>query len=95
MDYYNSLLLQELDFPFNRVPTDQMWGVHLLFGQFASGGSAQPFKTTSDYNKWLRRVDGFGVWIDSAIVYFRKGMSEGITLPRLLWKNLIPHLKPW
>jgi uncharacterized protein (DUF885 family) len=93
MDYYNSLLLQELDFPFNRVPTDQMWGVHLLFGQFASGGSAQPFKTTSDYNKWLRRVDGFGVWIDSAIVYFRKGMAEGITLPRPLVEKLIPQFE--
>jgi uncharacterized protein (DUF885 family) len=93
MDYYNSLLLQELDFRFNRVPTDQMWGVHLTLGQFASGSGAQPFKTANDYNNWLRRIDGIGIWIDSAIVYFRKGMAEGITLPRPLVEKLIPQFE--
>src|SRR5687768_67323 len=70
MKEYNTMLLQELSFHFNRMPTDQMWGLHLSFGQFASGESAQPFKTVNDYDKWLKRIDAFGVWMDSAIVYF-------------------------
>ncbi|MDB5196853.1 MAG: hypothetical protein JWP88_1224 [Flaviaesturariibacter sp.] len=90
---YNSLLRKELDYHFNLVPTDQMWGLHLTLGQFASGTSAQPFKTVGDYNAWLRRIDAMDVWIDSAIVYFRKGMAEGITLPKPLVQKLIPQFQ--
>ncbi|HUQ97735.1 MAG TPA: DUF885 domain-containing protein [Chitinophagaceae bacterium] len=93
MAYYNSLLLQDLDFSFNRIPTDQMWGAHLMLGQFASGGGAQPFKTMRDYNNWLRRIDGIDVWMDSAIVYFKKGLAEGITLPKPLVEKLIPQFE--
>ncbi len=93
MKEYNTMLLQELSFAFNRMPTDQMWGLHLIFGQFASGESAQPFKTVSDYEKWLKRIDGFGVWMDSAIVYFKKGMEENIVLPRSLVVKMIPEFE--
>jgi len=93
MDYYNTLLLQELDYPFNRIPTDQFWGLQNMFGQFASGAGAQPFKTVRDYNNWLRRIDGISVWMDSAIVYFRKGAQEGITLPKPLVQKLIPQFE--
>ena len=93
MKEYNTLLLQELSFPFNRMPTDQMWGDHLVIGQFASGESAQPFKTVNDYDKWLKRVDAFGVWIDSAIVYFKKGMQENIVLPKSLVVKMIPQFE--
>jgi uncharacterized protein (DUF885 family) len=70
-----------------------MWGLHLIFGQFASGESAQPFNTVSDYEKWLKRIDGFGVWMDSAIVYFKKGMEENIVLPRSLVIKMIPEFE--
>ncbi|HVK96444.1 MAG TPA: DUF885 domain-containing protein [Flavisolibacter sp.] len=93
MSYYNTLLRQESDYKFNRIPTDQMWGLHLTLGQFASGESAQPFKSVADYNNWLKRVDAIGVWIDSAIVYFRKGIDEGITLPKPLVRKLIPQFE--
>ncbi|MDB5250875.1 MAG: hypothetical protein JWP27_44 [Flaviaesturariibacter sp.] len=93
MKEYNSLLLHELDFHFNRIPTDQMWGMHLGLGQFASGSSAQPFKTVADYENWMRRVDAMDVWVDSAIAYFRKGMAEGITLPRPLVQKMIPQFE--
>ena len=93
MKEYNTMLLQELSFPFNRMPTDQMWGDHLVIGQFASGESAQPFKTVNDYDKWLKRIDAFGVWIDSAIVYFKKGIGENITLPKSLVVKMIPEFE--
>lgn len=93
LDTYATLQLRELDYPFNLIPTDQMWGQHLLLGQFASGGSAQPFKTVQDYDNWLRRIDAMEAWTDSAIVYFRKGISQGITLPRPLVQKLIPQFE--
>lgn len=93
LNTYTGLQLQELDYPFNRIPTDQMWGLHLLLGQFASGQSAQPFKTVADYNNWLKRIDAMDVWMDSAIMYFRKGLAENITLPKPLVTKLIPQFE--
>ncbi|SHF78491.1 Uncharacterized conserved protein, DUF885 familyt [Cnuella takakiae] len=93
LDTYGSMQLEELNYPFNLIPTDQMWGQHLVLGQFASGGSAQPFKTVQDYNNWLKRIDAMGVWMDSAIVYFRRGMAQGITLPKPLVQKLIPQFE--
>ena len=57
-------------------PIDQMWTVNLMMGQLASGSSAQPFKTAEDYNNWLKRLDGYVVWLNSAesrrqVMYFR------------------------
>jgi uncharacterized protein (DUF885 family) len=90
---YVSLLSQELDYKFNRIPTDQFWGFHLNMGQFASGEGAQPFKTVADYKNWLRRIDGLEVWMDSAIVYFRLGIQDGITLPKPLVEKMIPQFE--
>jgi uncharacterized protein (DUF885 family) len=90
---YTKMPLQELSYHFNLIPTDQMWGLHLVLGQFASGSSAQPFKTVADYRNWLKRIDAMDKWIDSAIVYFRRGIKEGITLPKPLVKKMIPQFE--
>src|SRR5210317_401966 len=41
---------------------NQFNSLHLIIGQFASGASAQPFKTVEDYNNWLKRLDDYVVW---------------------------------
>jgi len=50
-------------------------------GQFAGGTSAQPFKTEKDYNDFLKRLDKYTIWIDSAIVCMKKGIAKrsGVT----------------
>src|SRR5690606_14622308 len=63
-------------------PIDQMWTVNLVMGQFASGSSAQPFKTVEDYNKWLHRVDGFVIWLNTAESRMKEGMAAGYVLPK-------------
>ncbi|MEP6582744.1 MAG: DUF885 domain-containing protein [Ginsengibacter sp.] len=93
LDYYTGILLKEFDYKFNLVPTDQMWGVHLVLGQFASGTSAQPFKTIKDYQNWLLRINAFDIWIDSAIVYFKRGMAENFVLPKSLVVKMIPQFE--
>ncbi|AWG21192.1 DUF885 domain-containing protein [Flavobacterium faecale] len=80
-----------LDQPTNLVPIHQFWGTHLTMGQYAGGTSAQPFKTEKDYNNFLKRMDLFSVWIDSAMVYMKKGMEKGVVLPKSLTEKVIPQ----
>ncbi|MFV8392361.1 DUF885 domain-containing protein [Flavobacterium sp. LB2P6] len=77
--------------PTNLLPVHQFWGTHLTMGQFAGGTSAQPFKTEKDYTNFLKRMDKYAVWIDSAMVYMKKGMAKGIVLPKSLTVKLIPQ----
>ncbi|MEJ6981122.1 DUF885 domain-containing protein [Pedobacter sp. P351] len=75
------------------IPFQQFWGLPLTMGQLGSGESYQPFKTPEDYKNWLARIDGFSVWVDSAIVNFRKGMKAGVVLPRPLVQKMIPQME--
>ena len=77
--------------PTNLLPVHQFWGTHLTMGQFAGGTSAQPFKTEQDYANFLKRMDKYSVWIDSAMVYMKKGMAKGVVLPKSLTVKLIPQ----
>lgn len=86
--------LEDLNFKNSTYfPIDQMWSVNLIMGQLASGSSAQPFKTVEDYNNWLRRLDGYVVWLNSAENQMKKGMKEGYTLPKALIVKVAPQLK--
>lgn len=74
-------------------PIDQMWSVNLLMGQLAGGSSAQPFKTVEDYSNWLKRVDGFVLWLNSAEKRMKEGMTAGYVLPKSLIVKVVPQLK--
>ncbi|SFE90029.1 DUF885 domain-containing protein [Flavobacterium xueshanense] len=77
--------------PINLLPVHQFWGTHLTMGQFAGGTGAQPFKTEKDYTNFLKRMDKYSVWIDSAMVYMKKGIAKGVVLPKSLTVKLIPQ----
>ena len=77
--------------PANLMPVHQFWGTHLTMGQYAGGTSAQPFKTEKDYRNFLKRMDLYAVWMDSAMVYMKKGMAKGIVLPKALTIKVIPQ----
>ena len=81
-------LLQQ---PTNLIPIHQFWGTHLTMGQYAGGSSGQPFKTEKDYTNFLKRMDLYSVWIDSAMVYMKKGMAKGAVLPKALTEKLLPQ----
>lgn len=82
-----------LKYDTNLIPFQQFWGTHLTLGQYASGSSAQPFKTEKDYKNFLKRMDLFSVWIDSAMVYMKKGINKGIVLPKSLTVKVIPQFE--
>ncbi len=77
----------------NLMPINQFEGVHLTMGMLASGESAQPFKTEKDYDNFLKRMEKFAVWIDSAEVYMRKGMASGMVLPKALAIRVAPQFR--
>jgi len=79
--------------PTNLMPLQQFWGTHLTMAQFASGSAAQPFKTEKDYKNFLKRMDLYAVWIDSAIVYMKKGIDKGMVLPKSLTVKVIPQFE--
>jgi uncharacterized protein (DUF885 family) len=59
--------------------------------QFGSAESAQPFKTEADYKNFEKRMELYAVWIDSAIVYMKKGIEKGVILPQILTEKVIPQ----
>ncbi|WP_192820930.1 DUF885 family protein [Rufibacter sp. LB8] len=75
------------------IPFQQFWGLPLTMGQLGAGTGNQPFKTAKDYDNWLGRVQGFTLWADSAIVNFRKGMTSGVVLPKVLVQKMIPQMQ--
>ncbi|TGD57325.1 DUF885 domain-containing protein [Flavobacterium humi] len=77
----------------NLMPVQQFWGTHLTMSQFASGTAAQPFKTEKDYRNFLKRIDTYGIWLDSAMVYMKKGIQKGMVLPKALTEKVIPQFQ--
>lgn len=83
--------LERLEFPLALMPINQFWSLPLTIGQLAGGTSAQPFKTTADYENWLRRMEAFTVWTDSAVANMRKGIAQGYVLPKSLVIKVVPQ----
>jgi uncharacterized protein (DUF885 family) len=80
--------LEQID---NLMPLNQFQSLHLTIAQFGSGEGVQPFKTKEDYYNWISRATAFNTYIDSAIVYFKKGIYDSIVLPSALVQKMIPQ----
>ena len=84
--------LEGLSFPENLIPLNQFYGFHLTFAQLGSGSVIQPFVTVKDYENWSKRMLKGAAYLDSSVVYFRKGMAAGHVLPKALIVKIIPQL---
>ncbi|MBC8753623.1 DUF885 domain-containing protein [Kordia sp. YSTF-M3] len=86
--------LRQLSFKNNTLmPINQMWTLNLSVGQLASGSGAQPFKTVEDYTNWLKRLEGYNTWLQSAKKRMQEGIDEGYVLPKSLIKKVIPQFE--
>lgn len=85
--------LERLKFRTELFPLDQLSGMNLMMGKFATGSSAQPFKTVEDYENWLRRLEGFVLWLGAAEQRMREGASIRYVLPSSLILKVVPQLK--
>ena len=75
------------------IPFTQFGGLPLDFPMLGSGTGIQPFKTEKDYDNWLKRIELFPVWMDSAIENFRLGIKNKVVLPKSLVLKMIPQMK--
>lgn len=88
------MMLKQMSFKNDQLlPINQMWTINLTVGQLASGSSAQPFKTAADYYNWLKRLEGFHIWLQTAQKRMQQGIKEGYVLPKSLIKKIIPQFK--
>jgi uncharacterized protein (DUF885 family) len=85
--------VEGLRFPWHLLPVNQAgssWPSR--FPIVGSGRGSHPFKTPRNYEDFLGRVDGFVVWMDTAVANLRAGAARGITQPRVLMERVLPQL---
>lgn len=85
--------LESFKYNENLTPINQMWSLQLTIGQLASGASSQPFNTIEDYSNWLKRLDGYLEWMNSAEDNMKKGIDSGHVLPKSLIVKVLPQLE--
>lgn len=83
--------LQGLTFKDYLMPINQFWSIHLTFPMLGSGSGMQPFKTEKNYDDFLKRIDDFVSYFDTAISNMRRGMAEGIVPPIALMLKTLPQ----
>ncbi|HXI00094.1 MAG TPA: DUF885 domain-containing protein [Sphingobacteriaceae bacterium] len=75
------------------IPFSQYTGLPVTLPSFGSGKGIQPFKTVTDYYNWLKRIDVFTSFSDTAIANFNKGIAIGMILPQALVIKMIPQME--
>ena len=75
------------------IPFTQFEALPLDFPLLGSGDGGQPFKTEQDYDNWLKRVNQFPVWMDTAILNFNDGVKNKVVLPKKLVIKMIPQMR--
>jgi uncharacterized protein (DUF885 family) len=85
--------VESFSYPWPLVPVDQVgFSWPSRFPVMGAGRGVHPFKTVQNYEDFLGRIDGFVVWMDTAVANMRLGLARGITLPRDLVLRVIPQL---
>ena len=85
--------LESERFPDHLLPINQAGSLLSVMASLGSGSNAQPFATPGDYDSWLRRLDGYVVWMDQAIANMREGVTKGVVQPRPVMEKVLPQLE--
>ncbi len=94
INFQIELALEREQFHLELMPFNQGVGsMPTTLPSFGSGIGIQPFKTVTDYYNWLKRLDAFTFWADTAIANFNRGISCGMVLPKALVVKMIPQLE--
>ncbi len=86
-------VLEGLKFPQPLLPVRQLASLAVEFPLFASGSGIHPFKTVTDYENFLKRIQLFDSWIDTAIANMRRGVAMNIVQPRPVIERTLPQLE--
>ena len=75
------------------MPVNQMFSMPVEFVQLGSGDGVHPFETSRDYQNFIGRMRGFALWVDTAIANMRRGVENGIVLPAVIVRRVLPQLR--
>ncbi len=79
-------------FPDWMQPISQIGGLPSFLAQMGTGQSIQPFKTTKDYDDWLKRLALVVPLLDGTIANMRDGLKAGVTQPKAVMEKVLPQL---
>ncbi len=68
------------------MPVSQLSGIQLE----SSLVRTLRFLTAEDYANWVKRLEGFGPYLDQTVALLREGVKEGITQPKVIMER-VPH----
>ncbi|CAM3864437.1 DUF885 domain-containing protein [Roseateles saccharophilus] len=80
-------------FPDWMQPISQIGGLPSFLAQMGTGESIQPFRTTKDYDDWLKRLALAVPTFDGTIANMRDGLKAGVTQPRAVMEKVLPQLQ--
>jgi uncharacterized protein (DUF885 family) len=80
-------------FPEWMQPISQIGGLPNFLAQMGTGQSIQPFRTTKDYDDWLKRLALAVPVFDGTIANMRAGLKAGVTQPRAVMEKVLPQLQ--
>jgi len=78
---------------FELMPLLQIQSLHLYVAQLGSGASVQPFKTSDDYDNWLKRLGDYMNFLDTCIEKMEEGIAKKVVLPKAIVLKMIPQLQ--
>jgi uncharacterized protein (DUF885 family) len=85
--------LEAAKFPGYLLPVRQLASLPIEFPLLGSGSGSHPFKTVRDYENFLKRIDGFEGWVETAIANMREGIREGVVQPAVVVERTLPQLE--
>lgn len=74
-----------------QVNLDPSFGLHVEFPDLVAG-TGLPFATVADYERGLRRLEGFADYLASAIAHSNRGRSLGNIQPRIVVDNALAQV---
>jgi uncharacterized protein (DUF885 family) len=72
-------------FPYELVPMHQMGGIYMVLGELAQ---QIPRDTVKDHENFLARMRAFPRAVDDTIALMKRGLSEGLTPPRVIVRDV-------
>ena len=78
---------------FELMPLLQIQSLHLYVAQLAGGTSIQPFESSKDYRNWLKRLDDYLIFLDTAIEKMELGINKDVVPPKVLIEKMIPQIQ--
>ena len=70
-------------------------GTQHEFIKLAKGTGSQPFNTAEDYDDFLKRLNGFSLWLTSARERMEEAIDQNQTLPKKIVMKMLPQFDNW